>query len=155
MDFPISEKNRREGDLTTSELEALYASHGLELEAAREQLAVASSDQARSDATKLIGWYTSRQNRILAEIWKRRAIALSIFTFPFLGFPISMTMRYRHRMVSFFMGSALTLVIFYPTLVAGETLAESGTLPAPIALLSGNLLLIGISTLLCGRLFFR
>ena len=48
-----------------------------------------------------------------------------------------------------------TLLIFYPLLLLGETMAESGSLPAAPAVLAGNVVVLLVSSFLTGRLLFR
>lgn len=102
-----------------------------------------------------LDWMQRRTHKLPAEIWNRFALAAAIFTLPFLGFPISLTLRYRHRMIAFFFGTVVTLVVWYPLLILGQVLGEGGYLPAPVALLAGNAVVLALSLFLCGRLFLR
>ena len=58
-------------------------------------------------------------------------------------------------LILFFVGTLLGILILYPFLMLGGALAESGALPAALAQLSGNLVIMTIATALSARLFFR
>ena len=111
--------------------------------------------KTRRDHEQGLDWLQRRKNKMPAELWMRFALAASMFTLPFLGFPISLTLRYRHRMISLFFGTIVILVIWYPLLILGQVLGEGGYLPAPVALLAGNAAVLSLSLFLCGRLFLR
>lgn len=154
IQFPLNAKNRREGDTPTPDLLRQIT----EMENYIEKLSGPESALEPDELTHKAGLIDRDRKNILeakAEIWERRALALSCFTFALLGFPFSMTLRYRHRLVSFFAGGMLVITTFYPLLLLGKTLAESGSVPAPIALLAGNIVLLVISAVFLGRLMLR
>ena len=156
VSFPINEKKRRRGDLSNSEL--AVQNEQLEQLIAEQRKLAASSElppAVRQEAEVAVGNLQIGINKNQAEVWRRRALALAFFTFPFLGFPISVSLRHRHRLVSFFSGTMMVVGIFYPLLLLGETLAEKYGLPAPLMMLSGNMVLAGVAFFFTGRLFFR
>lgn len=155
LEFPLREARRREGDKTTSELTADIAVMTEEARVLREELAGTLTDEVREGKAAEL-WVRERRIRHAhSEIWGRRALALSCLSFAFLSFPLSLSLRYRHRLVSFFASGMLVVTIFYPFLLLGQALAESGSVPAPVALLGGNVLLFGIAIVATGRLLIR
>ncbi|MGE3165156.1 MAG: LptF/LptG family permease [Planctomycetota bacterium] len=155
LEFPLRESRRREGDKTTAELRADIATFTAERAGLQQKLTESPSDEVREANMAQIGVRTKRIRKSEAEIWERRALAFSCLSFAFLGFPLSLSLRYRHRLVSFFASGMLVVTIFYPALLLGRTLAESGTVPAPIGLLGGNVVLITIGLIATGRQLFR
>ena len=108
-----------------------------------------------AEKTKAVDYLQYRLRRNESEIWKRRAMALAMLTFPLVGFPVSLTLRYRHRLVSFFFGNLIVMIVFHPLLVAGEALAEEGLLPAMISNSMSNFVLGIIAMILFGKLLWR
>ncbi|MEM7167327.1 MAG: LptF/LptG family permease [Planctomycetota bacterium] len=181
---PINEKRKREGDMTTAELGAYYAEceetlqqlranppPATEEERLRELAALEAivdlndeqlnrRDQLTKDAegvgwTKQVAGLERRLRKIPAELWERRALALTALAFALLGFPIALTIRYRHRMAPLFLSGTLAVAVYYPLLLAGQNMAVSGTIPASFALLFGNIVLFGISAVLIWKMLFR
>ena len=115
----------------------------------------AKGGKLQSDTEIYIAHHERRIAKADSELWRRRAIALSFFTFAFLGFPLSVTFRHRHRLIPFFLAMILVIMVFYPLLLLGETLCISHQVPATLAMLSGNVVLLGIASFLTGRLLLR
>ncbi len=153
--YRLDEKAKNVSDKTTSELRISYDENRGQVEKLERWLAESGTPAERDETEKKLGAYRREQYKIESEIWRRYALALSCFSFAFLGFPISMTLRQRHRLVSFFLGVTLVLSIFYPLLLLGEKLVHYASMPAPLALLSGNAVLLLIAGFLTGRLFYR
>ncbi|MCI0650760.1 MAG: LptF/LptG family permease [Planctomycetes bacterium] len=156
LEFPINEKPRRiPDDYSTSELRKKSREFGDNVEQSQAKLGAAATDEERRTLEEQIKAYKKAQRDIAAQIWFRYAIALSCFTFPFLGFSVSLAFVERHRLVPFFIASMLTIVIFYPLVFGGEVVARSGALPAPIAMLAGNAVLFAVACAMTGRLYLR
>lgn len=182
---PINEKRRREGDMTTTQLHAYFAEceaklaalknspppatpeeRDRELEALGDNLdqlteeQIARRDQLLDDPDG-VHWdgqkryMEKRLRRIPSELWERRAIALAALSFALIGFPVALTLRYRHRMVPLFISGMFVIVLYYPLLLAGQNLAQSGTIPASFGLLIGNFVLLGIAGALIWKMLFR
>jgi lipopolysaccharide export LptBFGC system permease protein LptF len=67
--------------------------------------------------------------------WHQRiAFSLSGFLFPFIGVTLCFLLNLRSRLVPFFVGNLVVLVVFYPLLMVGSYMARSGALPPGIAL---------------------
>lgn len=154
--IPLNEKRKREGDMTSTEL-VEYRQHWATMESdiLRDLAGDEITAEERAHKEKSLPHVHKRLRKIDAEVWNRRALALSCFTFAFLGFPLSLSFRYRHRLTSFFVGGMLIVIVFYPLLLLGETLAEAGSVPAPVGLMAGNVILIMFSAFCTGRLLFR
>ncbi|MFN0060737.1 MAG: LptF/LptG family permease [Planctomycetota bacterium] len=90
-----------------------------------------------------------------SEYWERKAKVFSIFSFALLGFPISLVFRFRHRLMSLFVCFSIVALTYYPLLLSGETLAVQLGVPAGVAMMAGNYLLLAISLPLLGRVLLR
>jgi lipopolysaccharide export LptBFGC system permease protein LptF len=169
LKFPINEKAKREGDWTNSELNRKSVEYRQLAEEARETVTslaahrppadpdreLSSEERAYEEAAASVRYYERRIGKAKGEIWERRALALSIFTFGFLGFPISVAFRHRHKMVPFFIGVLLVIAVFFPLLLLGESLVKDQGVPAPFALMMGNIVLLLFGLLLTGRVARR
>ena len=181
---PINEKRKREGDMSTHELNEFFVECEQRLERLRanpppatdeerlqelealEQVTDPTDEQQERRAQLLqdptgerwarqVKRMKKRLRKVPAELWERRAISLAAFTFALLGFPIALTIRYRHRMVPLFICGMLAITVYYPLLLVGQSLADAGTIPASFALLFGNIVLFGISMVLIWKMLFR
>ena len=169
VEFDIAPKGKGVADRTNSELAILsdeYAQNLADLRVEKTELeaklaaindaGTRTQHEARIvDVNNGINWYQGRLRRFDSEVWKRRAMALAMLTFPLVGFPVSLTLRYRHRLVSFFFGNLIVMIVFHPLLVAGEALAEEGVLPAIVSNSMSNVVLGIIAMVLFGRLVWR
>ncbi|MFQ5653539.1 MAG: LptF/LptG family permease [Planctomycetota bacterium] len=155
VQFPINEKKKREGDWTNRELRAAEREYRRRAREHKEALRSEIDPEKREKGEKLLTYYQRRIGKARCELWRRRALALSVFSFAFLGFPISLTFRHRHRLVAFFVGTMLVVAIFYPLLLMGETLTKELGIPAILTMLSGNLALLSIAGFMTGRLLLR
>ena len=155
LNFPINEKTKREGDLTNSELSAQIVEHVERVAHFRELLAGPVAGAEREEAEKYLAFHERRVAKARIEIWFRRSLALSVFSFGLLGFPICVAFRHSHRMVPFFIGTLLVVGVYYPLLLLGEALVKTSGLPAPLCMLSGNIVLIAVGGFLCAKLVSR
>ena len=166
--FPINEKSKREGDWTNTELKQRIREHRAivsdlrsEMPLLEEEVASASEEEREAaqkrfdEAQGKLRFSERRVKKARSEIWFRRALALSLFTFGFLGFPIAIVFRHNHKMVPFFIGIMLVVAVFYPLLLLGEALVKNQGLPASLCMLSGNLVLLAVGVFLSGKLVTR
>jgi lipopolysaccharide export LptBFGC system permease protein LptF len=155
VQFPINEKDRREGDLSNSELVERMREHRAALAELDAIPAGSRTDEERVEAEKERKLLVHRLARADSQLWFRRALALSALTFGFLGFPISIAFRHSHRMVPLFVGVILVVALFYPLLLVGEALVKHQGIPAPFAMLGGNIILLSFGAFLCGKVVLR
>ncbi|MEM7262622.1 MAG: LptF/LptG family permease [Planctomycetota bacterium] len=155
VEFDSPKTERRRADLRNPQLMAEIEEMRRENDARKEQLPTVSNDEARQQLTKDIEYFDRRIRKYEAEYWQRKALALSVFIFGFLSFPVSLVFRYRHRLSSLFIGVVLVIAIFYPLLLLGETLTVSLGFPAQVGLLLGNAALLAIALALTGKLLLR
>lgn len=151
----LSEKAKSRGDKSTAELWQSHAEQVTAAEKLEASLAAGVTGAERDTTENALAAVRNEKEKIESEIWRRRALSLSCFSFAFLGFPISLTLRQRHRLVSFFLGVTIVLVVFYPLLLLGDKFVEWTHVPASVALLSGNIILLIIAGFLTGRLLRR
>ncbi len=77
-----------------------------------------------------------------AEFWRRIAMGLAPFAFGLLGAPLGLWSARGSRASAFLLALVIALPVFYPLLRFGQGLAESGQLPAPVALLGADAALV-------------
>jgi lipopolysaccharide export LptBFGC system permease protein LptF len=78
------------------------------------------------------------------ELHRRMAFTLGCLTFPFVGVALSLLLDRWGRLVPFFAGSLVVIVLFYPLLLLGQILGERGFLPAvSLAIPNAALLALG------------
>jgi len=82
------------------------------------------------------------------RIHRRTVLALAVFVFAMIGIPLGIMTRRRSTMVAFGIGFAIVLLLFYPLLIFGQVMAESGLLPIAPAMWSGNVVVFTIGLLL-------
>lgn len=78
-----------------------------------------------------------------SELWRRLALGIAPLVFGAVGAPLGLVTGRGSRAAAFITALVVALPVYYPLLRLGENLAESGTLPAPLALNLGNLMLVG------------
>ena len=76
------------------------------------------------------------------EYHSRGAFAASAVLFAVFGAILGLRKGTSNRAVVFLMGFLLVMLGYYPLMMAGESLGESGALPPPLALWMGNAVLI-------------
>ena len=155
IDFEINEKHRRAADKTTAVLQKERREHQAEIAKLRAEMQGVTDEEELGNLSMRVDVHTVGIRKADVEIWLRRSLALSCFTFSFLAFPISLALRHRHRLQAFFLGVVTVVIFFYAPLPGCEWVVEHGLLPAPLAMMSGNLILMGIGAFLTGRLFVR
>lgn len=66
----------------------------------------------------------------LTEFHRRLAFTITCLTFPLLGVSLSLLLHSWGRIVPFFLGNLVVIVLFYPLLMVGITLGDRGIFPA-------------------------
>jgi lipopolysaccharide export system permease protein len=92
----------------------------------------------------------SRFHRLLTEPHRRWSAGFSCLSFIWVGAPLALRLRNRDFLTSFFLCFLPILVVYYPLLMFGIDASKNGTIP-PVALWSGNLLLLCWGTWLLRR----
>lgn len=145
VDFPINSLKRRLNDLPTNELKVKIAEQNeiarlkqLEINSAEDPLAVEPARAAMKDALR-----TARRGE--TEIWRRRAMALSVLTFSLLGFPIALLLNTSQKLVPFFYGMLVVMALFFPLTYGGIQFSRVTDFPAWASVMSGNYVITLIS----------
>lgn len=98
---------------------------------------------------------TPRKARILmTEFWFRAAFAGAAFVFALLGAILGIRLRLANRTTVILVGFVTMAAVYYPLVMLGLSLSRDGRLPAPLALLLGNLALLALALVL-GRKVVR
>ena len=90
-----------------------------------------------------------------AEFWSRFSIGLSPLALGLLGSVLGLVGAKGTRGGAIVAALVIALPVYYPLLLWGERLALSGSLPAPLALSLGNLVVGGAGVFLLARLVRR
>jgi lipopolysaccharide export LptBFGC system permease protein LptF len=85
-----------------------------------------------------------------AEVHRRLAFVFACLTFPLVGVALSLLLDRWSRLVPFFAGNLVVIVLFYPLLLLGQILGERGFVPA-VSLAIPNAVLLGLGILLFRR----
>ncbi len=113
------------------------------------RLRSASSGEAES-LRRQLDYHRTRLFRLIAEPQRRLSNGFGCFCFALVGIPVAMWWRSADNISVFFVCFLPILLLYYPLLVAGETLARAGFLPAVSVWLADAVLL-----LLGGGLLYR
>ena len=93
-----------------------------------------------------LDYHRTRLFRLIAEPHRRLANGFGCFFFALVGIPVAMWWKSADNVSVFFVCFLPILLIYYPLLVAGETLARQGFMPAAsVWLADGVLLVIGVA----------
>jgi lipopolysaccharide export LptBFGC system permease protein LptF len=84
------------------------------------------------------------------EVHRRLAFTIACLTFPFVGVALSLLLDRWSRLVPFFVGNLVVIVLFYPLLLFGQILGERGFVPA-LSLAIPNVVLFGLGCFLFRR----
>ena len=82
-----------------------------------------------------------------AEVHRRFAFTIACLTFPFVGVALSLLLDRWSRLVPFFVGNLVVIVLFYPLLLLGQILGERGFVPS-LSLAIPNVVLLGLGCFL-------
>lgn len=151
VSFSLEAKRKREGDLRNGPL----LEQVTEFRERVAELHASDPDGQNPDVQGEADYWEEKVGSYLAEFWRRKALALSVFTFAFLGFPVALALRYRHRLVSLFVSAMIVVVVFYPLLLLGETLTVSVGVPPMISMMLGNIAITVVALYFTGRLIVR
>ncbi len=92
---------------------------------------------------------------INVAIHKRLSPGLSCLAFVLIGIPVGIMIRMGNTVIGLFISFGIALVVYYPLLIAGESLARKQGLPAAPAMWAANVILGIIAIVLLYRLFRR
>lgn len=96
-----------------------------------------------------------KARKVRVEIHRRVAGAFSCLLFVLLGWPLSILFRHGNRMVAFLIAFLIALVVYYPTFLLGEVLAEETHLGPFLAMWCGSLVLAAFAVALTALVFRR
>jgi lipopolysaccharide export system permease protein len=112
----------------------------------------AQENAAKAQEAEMLRFRRERLNRLLAEPSRRLSNGLGCLCFSIVGVPVALLRRSADVMSIFFLCFVPILLLYYPLLMLGESLARQGTYPqysvwlADLALLSAGILLLFRST---------
>jgi lipopolysaccharide export LptBFGC system permease protein LptF len=86
-----------------------------------------------------------------AQYWHRMGLGLAPLAFALLGAPLGLATARGSRMFSVVLALVVALPVYHPLLRLGERLASAGTVPAPLALNLGNVLLAAVGLFVLTR----
>ena len=93
---------------------------------------------------------SKRLRRLEIEPWRRWAWGFSCLCFVMVGAPLAMLVRSGDNWTTFGLCFLPTLVVYYPLFILGLEQAKDGNMP-PQGVWLGNLVLVGISAVLCNK----
>jgi lipopolysaccharide export system permease protein len=97
------------------------------------------------ESTAELDWHRNRLFRLQAETSRRMANGFACLCFTVIGIPVAIFSRSSENVTVFFTCFGPVLVVFYPLLVTGETLARRGVFPElTVWMANASLLLIGV-----------
>ena len=86
-------------------------------------------------------------------IHRRLSPGLACLAFVLIGIPVGIMTRMGNMVIGFFISFGIALVVYYPLLITGESLARKQGLPPGPAMWGANIILGIIATVLLVRLF--
>ncbi len=87
----------------------------------------------------------SRYQTVRTEWHRRMAFTLSCLSFPLVGVSLALLLHRKSRLIPFFVGNLVIIVVYYPLLMVGVSLGDAGWFPpAALALPNVALLVLGI-----------
>ncbi len=95
-------------------------------------------ERGSPDPARLRGWQ--------AEFWWRIGMGLAPLVFGLLGASLGLWSARGSRASAFLLSLVIALPVYYPLMRLGQNLAESGVLPAPVALLGADAVLAATGT---------
>lgn len=96
----------------------------------------------------------SRIDDASTELHRRLAFTLSCLTFPLIGVSLSLLLDRWGRLVPFFAGNLLVIALYYPLVMFGVLLGESGVWPV-VSMSLPNLVLLSIGIYLSRKVVER
>jgi len=96
-----------------------------------------------------------RRVEALTEVLRRGALGLACFVFVFVGVPLGIRTRSSHLLSAFALACLPVYVIYFPLLIVGKSVAETGVVPAAPALWFPNALLLALGAVLLAVEFRR
>ena len=103
-----------------------------------------SNDSQDVRAVKQRLRHTKRLSRLRAEFARRMANGFAVLAFTLIGIPVAVRNASTDNMTTFFFCVLPIALVYYPLLVAGETLARNSIMPEySVWLASGTLMTVG------------
>ena len=96
-----------------------------------------------------------RRVEALAEVLRRGALGLACFVFVFVGVPLGIRTRSSHLLSAFALACLPVYVVYFPLLIVGKSVAETGVVPAAPALWLPNVLILALGAALLAVEFRR
>ena len=105
------------------------------------------------------GAQTEEGRRFTRQLWTeihgRWAMSFTCFAFAMLGAPLGIFSRRGNFLGAFAFGCLPVFLMYYPMLIFGKSMAESGGLPVTVAMWAPNVFLLGLGCVLMYVLFRR
>lgn len=125
-----------------------------ELAAFMTELTEAALDEAArpplrggAETEELVNKHQKRFYEAQTDWHRRLAFTISCVTFPLVGISLALLLHGRSRLVPFFLANLVIIGLFYPLLMVGVSLGDSGWFP-PIALAIPNVVLLVLGVVL-------
>lgn len=96
-----------------------------------------------------------KPRKIETEFHKRVAGAFACILFVLIGMPLAVVFRHGNRMVAFLIAFLIAIVVYYPTFILGEVLADETDLSPFLAIWSGSIALFVLGVGLTVVIFRR
>jgi lipopolysaccharide export LptBFGC system permease protein LptF len=96
-----------------------------------------------------------RVTNIWLEIHQRFSLASSCFAFMLIGVPLGILARRAHMLSAFFMGCLPVMLVYYPVLLTGQSMAIQGAITPMAACWTPAVLLAAMGAALLGWLFMK
>ncbi|MFG0316446.1 MAG: LptF/LptG family permease [Planctomycetota bacterium JB042] len=96
-----------------------------------------------------------KPRKIETELHKRVAGAFACLLFVLIGMPLAVIFRHGNRMVAFLIAFLIAIVVYYPTFILGEVLADETDLSPFLAIWSGSIALFVLGVGLTVVIFRR
>ncbi|MEE9584049.1 MAG: LptF/LptG family permease [Candidatus Brocadiales bacterium] len=165
----IAEVNETIEDETVRLLEAEEAKHlaseiiekeeerladlAYEIENLSKESRVLGEELQKAQRVYGVATHTARTRDISVAIHRRLSPGLSCLAFVLIGIPVGIMTRMGNMVVGFFISFGVALVVYYPLLITGESLARKQGFPPGPAMWGANVILGIIATVLLIRLF--
>ncbi|MFQ5845113.1 MAG: LptF/LptG family permease, partial [Planctomycetota bacterium] len=109
---------------------------------------------AERDVERVWGRAVSRANA-LEELARCTALAAAVFFLALAGIPVGILSGGGGRVVNFLTAAAPVMLVYFPLVIAGSSLARGGGIPAYPAMWAGNAVLLVAGVFLMRRVMRR
>ena len=104
-------------------------------------------------------WYARKRVRHIRSIWidihQRFSLATACMAFVLVGIPLGILARKAHMLSAFFLGCLPVMLVYYPVLLMGQSMALEGAISPAAACWTPGAILAAIGVGLLGWLFTR